>query len=279
MILIFIIMLNAFEGFEGFDIRSGFYALLCVNIVLMYGFYTLFFSNKSLKQLLNSLETTDTIKPLDGVFEIHITIDPENNFVKLLQFAKKMSKTTNLKIVFAVSEVKNNQLMIGHFTRKNTEKEAIQTAKQFEADMIAFGIKVLRVKIESHNTGTVPLTKKDYVKFYDYLKTKYEGQCGKPYFEFHVKIGNNTINENYMQALENDIKYFKSVAISYNLCSSNCKPLLTVRVYDEGYQMAQKYKDEVLDSLKLKGYVFEDKIQTEFSIYDSNSNLDNGWLN
>ena len=32
-------------------------------------------------------------------------------------------------------------------------------------------------------------------------------------------------------------------------------------------------KDYILDTLKLKGYVFEDKIQTRFDIYDTNS----GW--
>ena len=91
----------------------------------MYSIYVLFFSNRSLAQLLNSVKTTDVAKPLDGIFEIHITIDPENNFVKLLQFVNKTSKTTNLKIIYAVSVVKNNQLMIGHFTRKNNVKEAI----------------------------------------------------------------------------------------------------------------------------------------------------------
>lgn len=257
---------------------NGSFLLFCLNLLLIYYAYQLFNDNKLLKQMLNSVESSDIVKPLDGVFEIHITIDPENNYVKLLQFVKKMSKTTNLKIVFAVSEVKNNQLMISHFTRKNSEKEAILTAKKFESDMVAFGIKVLRVKIESHNTGSIPLTKKDYQNFYEYLKTKYEDSCGKPYFEFHVKIGNNTINEDYLQSLQTDIKNYKGVAVSYNFCSSNCKPLLTIRVYDEGYQMSQKYKDNILDSLKLKGYIFEDKIQTEFSVYDTNENLDNGWL-
>ena len=265
--------------FTYFNLKLGFYMLLFINVALMYSIYVLFFSNRSLAQLLNSVKTTDVAKPLDGIFEIHITIDPENNFVKLLQFVNKTSKTTNLKIIYAVSVVKNNQLMIGHFTRKNNEKEAIQAAKHLESEMIAFGIKVVRVKVESHNTGSIPLTKQDYFNFKKYLETKYENYCGSPYFEFHVKVGNNTINDNYMQTLENDTKHFKNVAISYNICSSNCKPLLTVRVRDEGYQMAQNYKDDILNKLKLKGYVFEDKIQTEFSVYDTNENLDNGWLN
>ena len=242
------------------------FVLFAVNIVLGYYVYSLTKTNNNLSKAFNNIESHDAGQPLDGVFEIHITVDPENNFVKLLQFVKKMSKSTNLKIVFAVSEVKNNQ------------KEAIQTAKHFESEMCAFGIKVVRVKIESHNVSSIPLTKKDYDVYYSYLKTTYENLSGKPYFEFHIKVGNNLIDENYYQNLNYDLKYFKGVAVSYNLCSSNCRPLLTVRVYDTGYQMAQKYKDNVLDNLKLKGYIFEDKIQTEFSVYDTNSDLDNGWL-
>ena len=232
-------------------IVNNLYILLLFTVVLNiffgYFIYYLIVNNNELKNMLNLIETTDTIKPLDGVFEIHITIDHENNLVKILQFVKKMSKTTNLKIVYAVSDVKNNQLMISHFTRKNSEKEAIQTAKFFESEMCAFGLKILRVKIESHNISLVPLTKKDYVKYESYLKKIFENSSGKPYFEFHIKIGNNTIMEDYYQSISNDIKHFKGVAVSYNLCSSNCKPLLTIRIYDEGYQMAQKYKDYVLD--------------------------------
>lgn len=252
--------------------------LFIINLITGYCIYKLNKDNQSFRRMLNSVETTDMARPIDGIFEIHITLDPEENYVKLLQFVKKMSKTTNLKIVYAVSEAKNNQLMISHFTRKNSEKEAVQTAKYFESEMLAFGIKVVRVKVESYNTASIPLTKKDYEKFSEYLNKKYEGTCGKPYFEFHVKIGNNTTNENYMITLKEELKAYRGVAVSYNLCSSNCRPLLTIRVYDEGYQMAQKYKDEVLDSLKAVGYVFEDRIQTEFSVYDSNEKLDNGWL-
>jgi len=44
------------------------------------------------------------------------------------------------------------------------------------------------------------------------------------------------------------------------------------------FKCSVKYKDEVMNSLKERGYVFENKIQEEFSIYDSNSSVDSGWL-
>jgi hypothetical protein len=226
----------------------------------------------------NNYSSDQIIKPLDGLFEIHITIDPEGNYVKLLHFCQKIYKSTNLKIIYAVSEVKNNQLMISHFTKKDNDHDAIKKAKYLENQIREFNIKIIRVKVEAHNMKSFPFSMKDYKNYCEYIKKNYGDISGIPYFEFHLKIGHNTINENYLENLEKDISNFKGVAISYNICSNNCKPLLTIRVYDIGYEMAHKYKDYVIDKLKEKGYVFDEKIQIEFSIYDNNCNLDNGWL-
>lgn len=255
-----------------------FYILILTNIVFVLFSIYLYNEKKSLKTLYDETVTIKHLNKIDGVFEIHITVDPENNYVKLMKYVNKMNKTTNMKIVFAVSNVKNNQLMISHFTRKDDEKEVIQIAKHFENQMTTYGLKVVRVKIECHNTIKMPLTKIDYDNIYKYLSNKYENCCGKPYFEFHIKIGNNINNEQYLETLEDDIKSYSNVAISYNIYSNNCKPLLTIRIYDNGYQYAQKYKDKILNDMKSKGYVFDDKIQSEFSIYDTNESLDNGWL-
>ena len=49
-------------------------------------------------------------------------------------------------------------------------------------------------------------------------------------------------------------------------------------MYDVGFVNAEKYKDEVMNSLKDEGYIFEDKIQTEFAIFDSNPHIDAGFI-
>ncbi len=222
--------------------------------------------------------TTET-KSLNGIFEIHITVDPQNNFVRLLEFVKYYEKTKSLKIVYAVSSITNNQYMISHFTRKSDEKEAIDNALHIAKDMCSFNIKVNRVKVESHGAEGTPVTKKDYQLFFKWLKNKYKNEpIGTPYFEFHVKVSANRKEEQYFSLLERDVKNFKFTAISYNLCSQNRHPLLTIRVYGEGFSEAEKYKDFVINQLKNRGYVFEDQIQQEFSIYDSNSKMDEGWL-
>ncbi len=219
------------------------------------------------------------IKPLDGIFEIHITVDPftlgKNNFVSLLSFVKLHEKDKGMKVVFAVSDKGNNQYMLSYFTRKTNEKDAIDSANHISDSLKEFGIKVIRVKVESHNTKGTPMTRGEYKRFSEYLFETYKAST--PYFEFHVKISGHNIDLNYIQ-LEKDIIQFKYTAISHNLCSKNRKPLLTIRVYNEGFIGAQKYKDCVLDKMKEMGYVFEDIIQQEFSVWDTNTDLDHDWI-
>jgi hypothetical protein len=213
---------------------------------------------------------SEGVHPLNGVFEIHITIDPKENYVSLLNFVRTYEKA--LKLIFAVSSVGNNQYMISHFTRKMDEQDVVRSANKMADDMRLAGILVNRIKVESHGATGTPLTKTDYNLFYDYILKKYTKSAGKPYFEFHLKVNKITGN------LENDVKEFKGVAISYNICGVSKLPLLTIRVYDDGFHGAQQYKDQVVGKLKSKGYTFEDKIQEEFSVFDTNAQLDKGWL-
>lgn len=225
----------------------------------------------------NYTENNET-NVLNGVFEIHITVDPKDNFVKLLNFVKKYEKTKGMKVVYAVSSVKNNQYMLSYFTRKADDRLAVNSALYIAEELYNDEIEVIRVKVEGHNVFGTPMTDSEYHSIKEHLYQKYEHMCGKPYFEFHVKVSNNCLKDFCFNVLENDVVKYNNVAISYNMCSSERKPLLTIRVYNKGFLNAQKYKDMVLDELKELGYMFENKIQQEFSIYDSNSVIDSYWL-
>src|ERR1700681_3204676 len=70
-----------------------------------------------LKERMNSQKTITSGVPFNGVFEVHITVDPESNYVKLIDYIGN-SKHHSMKIVYAVSTQKNNQYMLSYFTRK-----------------------------------------------------------------------------------------------------------------------------------------------------------------
>ena len=221
------------------------------------------------------------IQPIDGLFEIHITVDPKDNYVPLLEFVKKYERMKGMKLVFAISRKGNNQYMISYFTNKKDNQLAIDSANKIAQELRESQIDVVRVKVESHNTKSFPLTDENY---FDYKA--YNEKFGIPYFEFHVKVNAHKILQDYLLHLEETCSYMKDkidskdvgIAVSYNICGQNKKPLLTIRIYNKGYLNAESYKNQILDGLKEKGYTFEDKLQQEFSVYDTNIELDKGWI-
>jgi hypothetical protein len=260
------------------------YNILAILFFIIVGWlYTLnavITKNKRLTRQINELKCllpTETPLCLDGVFEIHITIDPENNYLSLLDYANQYE---GMKVVYAISAVKNNQYMLSYFTRKNDDKLAVEKALHMASELEAQRMNVVRVKVEGHGVNGTPMSNEDYTRIRNYLRKKYNKKCGNPYFEFHVKVSNKKLSyidlEKHVNILTKDKDQF--TAVSHNLCSVIKQPLLTIRAYNCGYLDASAYKDFVIDNLKLKGYTFGDKIQQEFSIYDSNSMVDMGWL-
>jgi len=217
---------------------------------------------------------TQDFKCFDGVFEIHVTIDPENNYVKLLDFVNRHPKSKGFKFVHAVSSVKNNQYMLSYFTHKTDDQLAVNLAHEFANDLTTLGARVTRVKVEGYGCIGTPQTSEEYKIIRSYLTKKYNGKSGTPYFEFHAKVS----GVSDFKLLDKAIEQFHGTAVSYNLCGSDKKPIITIRVYDQGFLSACQYKDRILDHLKELKYSFESKVMEEFCIYDSNSATDQGWL-
>lgn len=211
---------------------------------------------------------------LNGIFEVHITIYPNNNYTRFLEYIYDHRTERKFKLVFAVSGT-NNQYMLSYFTRKDNDDMAVKSAKDVAADLELNGISISRIKVECHDVCNLPMTSEEYGKMNEYLNTKYHNKCNKPYFEFHCKIDPNNGN---LSDLERDVKKFQNCAISYNLCSANKNPILTIRIYDCGFIDAETYKDKVMNELKKLGYIFEGRIQKELSIFDSNPQLDAGFI-
>jgi len=209
---------------------------------------------------------------MSGLYEIHITVDHNQGFYNLLNF---VNSKKNMKILFAISRSNNYQYMVTHFTCKETIEQSVDKALSIATQLEKHNITILRTKVEMRNTINMPIDQEAYNILKHHLDQTYNHTNGKPYFEFHLKISNTGID---LDKLEDDVNQFENSVISYNLCSIHKKPILTIRMYDTGYKDATNYKNTVVNSLKQLGYVFEDKIQEEFSVYDSNQSVDDGWI-
>lgn len=198
---------------------------------------------------------------IEGLFEIHITVDPDQiDLLRLFCLDQK------LKPILAVASIgKNpNQLMISKFKR-GTFKEIIQRMDQLQKEMEDFGLKIVRKKIESmaHNKG-VPQR----------INLHFEGK--EYYFEFHLKYAienSKQYREIEKIAIENDC------GVSFSAFKENIKALFTIRIAGFcGFENAEKQKNKIIDKLKEKGFHTHDQIQQEFSVFDSNPEYDDGWL-
>lgn len=200
-----------------------------------------------------------------GLFEIHITVEPENNYIKLWYFCK----IYEFKLLFAVysnEESINNQYMLSKYSNKDSYDEIIYKMETI-CDLLEFHkIKIIRKKIEIIGINEfIPQSDNDYLS----LKKVYDFSIY--YFEFHIKIIGD-----YYKCLDL-IKSYKNCNISVNLCSSSKEIILTVRSYS-GFISASKYKNLIFNYLKEKGIKFIDCLQQEFVIYDTNLELDNSWI-
>lgn len=214
---------------------------------------------------------------MSGLYEIHITVDHNEGFYNLLKY---VNGKKNMKVLFAFSKGNNYQYMVTHFTSKNSIESAVHKALDIATDLKKAGITVLRTKIEMRNSVNMPMTREDYDALKHKLDETFHGENNMPYFEFHLKVATHMKDGSVVDfdVLEGQMEQFQRAVISYNLCSTEKKPILTIRCYSIGYHDAIQYKNLVVDSLKTIGYIFEDKIQEEFAVYDSNPSVDNGWL-
>jgi hypothetical protein len=210
---------------------------------------------------------------ISGSFEIHITVDAENDYTRLWSFARVHK--CKLILACASNGIWPNQYMISYWTHKSTVEQAVYIAKGLAVIMDKeFNIKVERVKVEAlANSKGVPVTDNEYVTVSDYLQESYDTI---PYFEFHMKIEPKP--DQIYEDLKRDCEEC-GAAISINMCSTKKVPLVTLRYYGIGRDTADSYLTAFKQKLVVRGYPEPDSIQKEFSCYDNNVFIDADWIN
>lgn len=207
---------------------------------------------------------------ISGLFEIHITAVWGNDLTKLYEFAIDHK----LKLVLASMRrgLHPNQYMLTKWTNKESVDKAIEKADDLASKMRSAGIEVARVKVESiaSNPG-VPRSQEDYNWFVNEARCEPRGI----YTEFHGKVD---ITGKTWFGLEDVVTTMRWCGISVNLCGKEKRVLVTVRSHTD-YLTGVDTKDILFERIKSAGFKFVDAVQHEFSVYDSNPQLDDGWLN
>jgi hypothetical protein len=202
-----------------------------------------------------------------GTFEAHITVNVAN-----LTAREKFSyfcQTLGVKCILIElpQGMAKTQLMTASYHHGSLENVLVEV-KGLGQKLIEADFAIARIKIEAmvHNYG-VPVADDEA-----------QGLPANNYFEFHVKI-TLPANEN-LSALS---KY--CAACDAHLSANALKQLvdghqerfITMRSYGVGRRSANSRFDALLATLKAKGLKLSQP-QREYTIYDSNINLDTGWF-
>lgn len=204
--------------------------------------------------------TSDSRLPkIHGLHEIHISVNPSQ--IALLRWYCKDKKIKPI-LAAALHGDHPNQLMISKY-KHGLSKEVIQRAKLIAADMNKYGLDVIRIKVEAmiHCKGAPsgdekPINDEDY-------------------WEFHLKIQLDTSIQH--EQLANICSKHGSY-ISFNVLKREFDPLITLRLYKCSYNEAMKKKEDLINSIEKGGFVNNNEIHQELSVYDDNVELDKGWL-
>ena len=150
---------------------------------------------------------------------------------------------------------------------RGTLSKVLLEVKQLAQKLIAEGFTVTRIKIEA------------MVSNQDVPRSDCEAKAlpATNYFEFHVKV---------TLPVDADLEALKQLSLQYNAhLSTNAlrylrdgyqQRFITMRLYEMGLFRAKSNFQILLDALKAKNFKL-DSPQLEYTVYDSNLNLDAGW--
>lgn len=140
------------------------------------------------------------------------------------------------------------------------------------AALEASGFEVTRLKLEAmaDNPG-VPRRDEDA-----------EALPGDTYFEFHIKVGGREVsaaNDALLMDLGRELTEELGVKVPFSCNNMKGKDqrFLNLRTYGLGSQAADRLVDEVVRRAEAKGFQVS-KVIREFIVFDTNKELDRGWL-
>ncbi|MDY6901911.1 MAG: hypothetical protein SWZ49_28135 [Cyanobacteriota bacterium] len=203
-----------------------------------------------------------------GTFEAHVTIKPVNSELKH-KFSLLCQK---LKVKCVLIElpkgVTRSQLMTASYHHGGF-KDVLQQINQIAQNIVNAEFEVTRIKIEA-------MVSNQDIPIYDVEAQKLPKSN---YFEFHVKAilsASDNLEVLRKYCLQHDAHLSKNAF--KKLLNGKQKRFITMRMYGVGYKSAQAQFDNLMKYLKAKGFKLSQQ-QREYTVYDSNLNLDAGWVN
>lgn len=205
------------------------------------------------------------------MFEIHVSVNLHNPVeeIEWKLFCKQQKfhviKVWNIKGTHATQ----NMMAMWISVENNEENN----------DWLSVGLKELkRTGNIIRETGFEVIREKIEAMMMDH---RFDKHClEKPqrgvYWEIHMKVENQTLEQ--WRMLKDMLKTEQNVGLSVSAYSEFLSPIITMRFYQGSRDQVFQMKDQLVGRLTTAGWKFAPKTQYELSLYDSNPELDEGWI-
>uniref|UniRef100_A0A6B2LC49 Uncharacterized protein n=1 Tax=Arcella intermedia TaxID=1963864 RepID=A0A6B2LC49_9EUKA len=207
-----------------------------------------------------------------GLFETHITVktdlqkDPH-------QIQKFKDLCTNIQVKPVLIELPNGvnptQMMTASYSTGPID-EVLPGAYKLSQYFIKHDFDIQRTKIEAMcSTEGVPVTDQEALLL-----------PHTNYFEFHIKVGLNPDQLAHMEQISS-LCHEHNAHLSKNsfkvMLSGVEERFITLRIYKKGKANALEAFNRCVSAIQQKGYKIL-TTQREYSVFDSNVQLDSGWI-
>jgi len=196
---------------------------------------------------------------ISGLFEVHLITTPECQ-TKLFGYITNISDKRLIRPRPTCSNTLYGDYKIQPmltFWLNSTSELITNIVDEIQQDMINNGIPIIRTKIESmaHNSGVPETISNDH------------------YFEFHFKINISGTSD-----WNNIVKLITPFGahLFYNPYNKTLNPTVTVRRYTSLQNLEDTFT-KIKDLLETNGYELT-HLEKEYSVFDSDVNLDKNWL-
>lgn len=226
------------------------------------------------RQALASWEREEAQKPkVSGLFECHIFCSPLHPSVEEQDRFVSACEAVGIKALCLGLDYQGKGVINVLQSTKYYEGDAVGPTEKMlkDAEALSAHFEIVRLKLEAMSTNEgVPKTEEEAKQI-----------PGDTYFEYHIKVDAPVSPENdeRLKALGRDLTEKLGVKIPFscnNLRGKNQR-FLNLRTYGLGLPASSRQVEQVSEEITRRGFVVG-KIIREFIVFDTNKDLDRGWL-
>lgn len=211
---------------------------------------------------------------VNGIFECHIFCEPLNPSREEINRFKEVCESFNIRPLCIALHFEDKGMVSVLQTTKWYETTAVDAVQRMteDAKKIQEHFNVIRLKLEAVTTNSgIPQETEEALAW----------GAGN-YFEYHIKLNRESVTPEHDEELKTLAAHLRNefkiqIPFSCNNLGNNNQRFINGRTHDVGYKDSSALMQKVCTEIQGRGYTI-DRMISEFIVWDTNKDLDRGWL-